>query len=387
MPSVLISCGEPSGDLYAGALLRELRRLDPAIRAWGFGGERLAGAGCDLVGNYRGLTVTGLSEAVRVLPRSLEMYRALLRRAEQERPDLLVAVDFPDFNFRLPPALQRRGVPVVYYVSPQVWAWRRGRLKTMQAIADRVLVIFPFEEALYREAGIPVEFVGHPLLDLAVAAKPRQEFARSLGFADEAPVVGLLPGSRPNEVRKILGDLVEAIPLIRQQTPAAQFVIARAPGLSGELFEQAGAGRVSGLALIEGETDTVLASSDVVVTASGTATIQTAIHGTPMVVVYRLSSLTYRVGKPFVHVTNYAMVNLVAGRVVVPELIQDALTPESVAREVGSLLTDRARADRMRADLREVREKLGAPGASARAAKAVISAIGRRPPADRRAKS
>lgn len=374
MASILISCGEPSGDLYAAALLDELGRLDPTTRAWGFGGERLETAGCELVGHYEGLTVTGLSEALRVLPRSLDMYRTLLARSDRARPDLLVAIDFPDFNFRLARALKRRGVPVVYYVSPQVWAWRRGRLKTMKAIADRVLVIFPFEEPLYRQAGIPVEFVGHPLLDLARATEPRDRFLSSLGLTPTAPTIGLLPGSRPNEVQRILPDLVRAITLIRRQVPAAQFVIARAPNLAPDLFEDLDAG-VQGLAGVDGRTDDALAASDVVLTASGTATIQAAIHGVPMVVVYRLSWLTYRIGKPFVHVTTYAMVNLVAGRTVVPELIQRGFTPEAVAAETVSLLTDRGRADRMRADLRTVREQLGTNGASARAAEAVLKIL------------
>ncbi|MBI4475590.1 MAG: lipid-A-disaccharide synthase [Acidobacteria bacterium] len=373
MPSILLSCGEPSGDLYAAALLDELRRLDPTTRAWGFGGERLARAGCDLVGRYQGLTVTGLSEAVRVLPRSLEMYRALVARAERERPDLLIAIDFPDFNFRLARTLKRRGVPVVYYVSPQIWAWRRGRLKTMKAIADRVLVIFPFEEPLYHGADVPVDFVGHPLLDLARSTTPRQALLESVGLAQDMPTVALLPGSRPNEVRRILPELVRAMPLIRSHVNGAQFVIARAPGLANRLFEAAAG--AAGVAIVEGRTDDVLAAADVVVTASGTATIQAAVHGAPMVVVYRLSSLTYRVGKPLVHVTTYAMVNLVAGRQVVPELIQDAFTADAVAREAVSLLTDRARANRMRDELRAVRDKLGAPGASRRAAEAVLAVI------------
>ncbi|MBI1872724.1 MAG: lipid-A-disaccharide synthase [Acidobacteria bacterium] len=376
MASILLSCGEPSGDLYAAALLDELGRLDPTTRAWGFGGERLERAGCELAGHYEGLTVTGLSEALRVLPRSLEVYRTLVARADRARPDLLVAIDFPDFNFRLARAMKRRGVPVVYYVSPQVWAWRRGRLKTMKAVADRVLVIFPFEETLYREAGIPVEFVGHPLLDLARAAEPRDRFLASLGLAASAPTIALLPGSRPNEVRRILPDLIRAVPLIRCHVPSAQVVIARAPSLAGELFEGAASG-VSGLAVVEGRTDDVLAASDLVLTASGTATVQSAIHGVPMVVVYRLSSLTFRIGKPFVHVTTYAMVNLVAGRRVVAELIQRDFTPEAVAAEAVGLLTDRGRADRMRAELHAVREKLGTAGASARAAEAVLRVIRR----------
>ncbi len=305
------------------------------------------------------------------------MLRRLRAAAAAERPDVFVAIDFPDFNFRLLPAMRRLGIPIVYYVSPQIWAWRASRMDTLKKFVDRMLVIFPFEAAVYEEAGVPVEFVGHPLLDLAVATRPRADWLREHGLDPSRPVVALLPGSRPNELRHILPTLAAAAVRIAAAVTDAQFVVARAPVLDDELFAPLDAIRAARvpLAVVEGATDDALAAADVVVTASGTATVQTALHGRPMVVVYRLSKLTYALGRRFVRVSSYGMVNLVAGRPIVPELIQDALTPESVTREVVSLLTDRARADAMRRDLADVRARLGAPGASARAAAAVLGVV------------
>ena len=367
---LLLSCAEASGDLYAGALTRELKRLDPQLSIAGLGGPRFEAAGGRLLADYRGIAVTGLTEALAKIPKSLATLRLLVNAARAEPPDVLVVIDSPDFNFRLAPAVKRLGVPVVYYISPQIWAWRKGRLKTIREIADRVLVIFPFEEAIYREGGVPVEFVGHPLVELATASSSREEFLSGRGLSPSAPTVAVLPGSRANEVARILPDLVKAAFLIRADVPAAQFVVARAPNLDDALF--AAAHQLPASAIVEGDADTVLASADVALTASGTATVQTALHDTPMVIVYRVSPVTYQLGRRLVSVDAIGMVNLIAGEKIVPELIQDALTPEAVAREALSMLTDRARADRIRAGLARVRAKLGGPGASRRAAQAIF---------------
>jgi lipid-A-disaccharide synthase len=240
-----------------------------------------------------------------------------------------------------------------------------------------MLVIFPFEAALYEQAGVPVEFVGHPLIDLAKPARSRSELLSSAGLDPSAPTLALLPGSRANEVHRILPRLLDASTLAAKRVPRLQVVIARAPSLDDDHFAPVTDARANGLAiaLIEGRADDVLAASDVVVTASGTATVQAALHGRPMVIVYRLSPLTYTVGRTVVRVSTYGMVNLVAGRTIVPELIQDRFTPDAVAAEAVSLLTDRSRADAMRADLAEMRDRLGGSGASQRAA-AAVHAIG-----------
>ena len=371
---IMISCGEASGDLYAGALTAELLRRVPNADVFGFGGPRLRGAGARLIGDFSRFSVTGLTEAIRVLPRSFLMLRRLVRAAREQRPDVFVAIDFPDFNFRLMAALRRLGVPVVYYVSPQLWAWRPGRMKTMQEGVDRVLVIFPFEERIYREAGVDVRFVGHPLVDMARAGEPRSSFLRHRGLVPEAPTIALLPGSRPNEIERTVPTLVEAIARIRLSMPDAQFTVACAPNIEEWQFAPlmtAGEG-MNRPVLVRDRTDDVIASSDVAITASGTATVQCALHERPMVVVYRLSPLTYTLGKPFVNVDTYAMPNLVAGTRIVPELIQDAFTAERVANETMKFLTDRGLHARTREALRRVREQLGAPGASGRAAEAVL---------------
>jgi lipid-A-disaccharide synthase len=374
MTNVMISCGEPSGDLYAGALARELTALRPGTRVWGLGGEHLRSAGGSLVGDYRGLAVTGLVEALRVLPTAWRMQQALVQRARTERPDAVVLIDFPDFNFRLAGALGALDIPVVYYICPQVWAWRRGRIRTMKKFVDRALVIFPFEEPIYREAHIPVTFVGHPLLDLALATTPREELLAAAGLVPDAPTVALLPGSRPNELHAIMPTLAAAVPMIAARIPRVQFVMARAPGLADSLFVplQALAGTFR-MATFESRTDDVLAASDVVVTASGTATVQTAIHERPMVIVYRVAPLTYTLGRRFVTVDTYGMANLVAGARIVPELIQGGFTPARVAAETARYFEDPAYAERTRASLREVRRKLGSHGASRRAAEAVLA--------------
>ena len=371
MARVFLSCGEPSGDLYAAALVDHLKALDPALRVTGFGGERLRASGATLIGDFHGLAVTGLVEALRVLPRSFAMYRRLVRAARAERPDVCVVIDFPDFNFRLASAMRSMGVPVVYYIPPQAWAWRSGRLRTLAGLADRILVIFPFEAEIYRAAGTPVTFVGHPLVDLARATSSREAVLAEAGLDPGRPTLGLLPGSRPNEVRQILPTLVAALPGVERKVPGLQVLVARAPGLSSSLFAPVSAASVP-VKIVEHRTDDVLASVDAAVTASGTATVQAAIHGCPMVVVYRVAPITYALLRRFVHVNMIGMVNLVAGSRVAPELIQDGFTPETVAVEAARLLTDSDLRLRTKAALGEVRARLGGEGASRRAAEIVL---------------
>jgi lipid-A-disaccharide synthase len=369
----MLSCGEASGDLYAGALIRALNAREP-VEVFGFGGDQMRAAGADMVGDYRGFSVTGLTEALSVVRRSWAMLGTLTDAARDRRPDVFVAIDFPDFNFRLLPRIKALGIPIVYYISPQLWAWRPGRLKTIKKYVDRMLVIFPFEEAIYREAGVPVTFVGHPLIDIAIPQRSREATCRAAGLDPSKPVVALLPGSRPNELRLLTPVLVEAARRLSASLPGVQFLVARAPSLDDELFASLEGLRAEGIPLgvVSDATDDVLTAADVVVTASGTATVQTALHGTPMVIVYRVSPLTYAIGKRVVTLPHYGMVNLVSGRGIVTELIQDECTPERVCEETRILLTDQARASVMREDLTEVVRRLGGAGASERAADAVL---------------
>lgn len=374
----MISCGEPSGDVYAGALVEALRAREPGIEVFGLGGERLQAAGARLVADFHGLSVTGLTEALKVLPRSWATYKSLVAAARETRPDALVLIDYPDFNFRLMAAVKKLGVPIVYYVSPQLWAWRQGRIKTMKKLVDRVLPIFPFEAAMYQREGIDVRFVGHPLIDLVQPRRTRDEFLASLRLDPAAPVVALLPGSRPNELTRLAPVMAAAVPLIAEGPAKAgrpvQFVVARAPHLPDDLFERFGIPGCT-LRIVEGQTDEVLQAADAVITASGTATVQAALHGTPMVVLYKLSPMTYTLGKPLAKVDMYAMVNLIAGRRVVLELIQGACTAAAVAAEASRLLTDAGYRQQMIDELADVRQRLGGPGASTRAADAILDVV------------
>lgn len=385
MLRVMVSCGEPSGDVYAAALARALGEREPGIDVFGFGGPACRAAGVRLVGEYTGLAVTGITEVVRLLPATFAMLRTLAEAAAATRPDALVLVDYPDFNFQLMKRLAPRGIPVVYYVTPQLWAWRAGRMTTMQRHVSLALPIFPFEEALYRDAGVPVRFLGHPLVDSvpapetdAAAAEARQRARRvDLGLDPARPTVALLPGSRHNEVSRLVAPIAAALPAIRAAVPAVQFAIACAPGRTRDEFAAILAAAPE-TPVVEQRTDDVLAAADVVVTASGTATAQTALHARPMVVIYKLSGLTYALGKPLVRIDTYAMANLIAGEKVVPELIQDGCTPEAIARETIAFLTDRDRWTRTQARLAETRAKLGAPGSTGRVADAVLE-VARRP--------
>jgi lipid-A-disaccharide synthase len=378
---LLVSCGEASGDLYAAALVAALRQREPDIDVFGLGGDRFKAAGGRLIGDFHGLSVTGLTEALSVVPRSFAMMRRLVEAAKTQRPQALVVIDYPDFNFRLMWRVKKLGIPVIYYISPQLWAWRAGRIRQMKRVVDRVLPIFPFEEAIYQKEKIDVRFVGHPLIDLAKAQHDRESYLRKLNLDPAKPVLALLPGSRANELEQLGSVMAQAIPRIAQQVPGVQFVIARAPNLHDGHFDTFGMSGVT-MRIAEGETDDVLNACDAVVTASGTATVQAALHGKPMAVVYKVSPMTYFLARRMTLVDTYAMVNLIAGERVVVELIQDACTPEAVAAEAVRLLGDQDYRARMTASLAEVRRRLGGPGASERAADAILEVAHshRRPP-------
>jgi lipid-A-disaccharide synthase len=370
---VLLSCGEASGDLYAGALVRELRALAPDVEVFGLGGAQFAAAGGRQIADYRELSVNGLFEVVGKIPQLAAARSRIVAAADATPPDVFVPIDFWGFNYRLAQAMRTRGVPVVYYISPQLWASRPWRMKSMRQIASRVLVIFPFEESIYRNAGVPVEFVGHPLVEMTTAAVDRRQFLDARGLTFSAPTVAILPGSRANEVSRILPDLMVAAARIRLAVSDVQFVVARAPNLPDELFEPVRHANLPRAVMVEGDTDAVLAAAAVTLTASGTATVQAALHDSPMVIVYRVSPLTYTLGRWLLTVDTFGMPNLIAGRRIVPELIQHDFTPEAVAREAISMLTDATRTAQIREGLREVRQKLGGVGASHRAAKAILA--------------
>lgn len=369
-PRLLISCGEPSGDLYGGELLRHLRTRLPGLEVFGLGGEHVLREEAVLLGHVRDLAVVGLFEVVRHLGTLRRIFNRVLEEVDRRRPDLAVLVDYPSFNLRLAHELKRRGVPVVYYISPQIWAWKGWRIREIKRNVAHMLVIFPFEQAIYERAGVPVTFVGHPLVDLVRPAADRAAFLRGAGLDPSRPVVAVLPGSRPTELRYNLPALAGGIRLMAERRPEIQFLLAIAPSLDPATVRSA-LGPVP-VTLLAGQTHSVLGAATLGLVVSGTATVEAAILGTPMIVVYRVASLTYALGRRLIRVPHAAMANLIAGREVVPELIQSNCTPDRVARESLRLLEDPGRLARIRDDLAEVAKRLGAPGASERAAEAVL---------------
>jgi len=372
-PRLLVSCGESSGDLYAAELVRHLRRRIPEVEVFGLGGDRLETEGARLLAHVRDVSVVGLLEVLRHVRRLRAVLHALLREVDRERPALAVLVDYAGFNLRLARKLKARGVPIVYYVSPQVWAWRRRRLRTIRETVSHMIVIFPFEEALYRVAVVPVTFVGHPLVDLVKPAPDPAAVLASAGLDASRPTIAVLPGSRPQEVAYNLSPLAGAIRLLAARRPELQFGLAVAPGLDTGIFARA----FEGLAVrpLKGPASSLMSAATLGLVASGTATVEAALVEMPMVVVYRLSPITYALGRPFVHVPHYAMANLIAGHGVVKELIQKDFTPEAVASEAQALLDDPAARAALRTELGQIRERLGPPGASQRAAEVVAGLL------------
>lgn len=375
MSRIFVAAGEASGDLQASLLVRALRERRDGLEFYGVGGERMEAAGVRLVRRSEELSVVGLLEVLERLPRILGALDDVRAALGALRPDLFVPVDFPDFNFRLLPQAARAGARTVYYISPQVWAWRPERVEQLRRWVARMIVIFPFEAAFYERAGMPVTWVGHPLRDwVAPAAEPAAE-RQDAGWAAHEPVVALLPGSRRSEIGRIAPLLAAATEEIaegrrRAGQPPVRFVTGRAPGVPAESLRLPGADdAMSGLAAMR--------MADVAIVASGTATLEAALLGRPIVVVYRMHPWTYAIARRAVRVPHIAMANLLAGRRVVPELVQEEATPAAIAGEVRRLLEDAGARAGAEAGMREACAALGSPGATGRAAEAILAELDR----------
>ena len=369
---ILISAGEASGDLYAASLAAELLRRHPDLELFGCAGPRMRAAGVRAVVDSASLAVVGLIEVVAHIPRIRREYRKLLRAARAERPALAILTDSPDFHLRLARQLKRIGVPVVYLVAPQVWAWRKGRLPAMRRSIDRLLAIFPFEEEFFQRHGIPVTYIGHPLVKLIRPALTREEFFRKHGLPLDRPLVALLPGSRRGEAARHMPVLADAAARIALQTPAS-FVLAlpNPPGLN-DFTERISAAPIQ---VIEGETWDVLAHSGVALAASGTVTVEAALLGTPLVTFYKVTVLSWLAGKFLVDVPFYSMVNLIAGRAVVPELMQNEMKADRLASEALRLLNDPAASGEMRRQLELVSQALAGSGDPIERAAGVVEEV------------
>ncbi len=358
---VLVSAGEASGDLYASLVVEELRRREPDLEFFGCTGPRLRDAGVETVVDAASLAVVGLVEVVAHIPRIYGEYRKLLRAAGERKPDLAILTDSPDFHLRVARRLSRAGVPVVYLVAPQAWAWRKGRIPAMRRTLRRLLCIFPFEEEFFTREGVAATYIGHPLAGLVRPTLGREEFFRKHRLPVDRPLVAVLPGSRRGESERHLPVLLDAVGrLYREQ--AMSFVLP-ASVTTGVRFFQERIGP-SPIRVIEGESWNAMAHADLALAASGTVTVEAALLGTPMVTYYRVTKLSWTLGRHLVNVPFYSMVNLIAGRLLIPELIQDDMTGEAIAHEARRLLTAGPAREEMKAGLAEVAARLGTGEAS-----------------------
>jgi lipid-A-disaccharide synthase len=373
MPPIplLLSAGEASGDMYAARLATALKqRVDVAI--FGMGGPRMRAAGVEIITDYSEVSVVGITEVLKRLPSLFRAMRRLVDEAERRRPPLAILTDFPGFHLRLARKLRPKGIRNVYYICPQFWAWRPWRVNLVRRRFAQALCIFPFEEKFYADAGVPVKFIGHPLVGNVNATLTRELFCRKYGLEQGSTIITILPGSRRGEIAHHVPVLVEALAEIRKKLPVPpQIVVAVAPGLDVARLE----GRFPSdwqVRFLKDETYNAIAAADLAIVSSGTATVETALLGKPMIVVYRLSPLTARLARPLVRTKFFSMVNLIAGREVVPELIQHNFTPQRVAAEAEKLLSpseeSKIRVKEMARGLEEVRRLLGPPGAVERAA-------------------
>lgn len=378
---IMIVTGEASGDLHGAKLIHAAREIDTGYSFFGVGGRRMEAAGCEILIPGEDLAVMGIFEVLGHFPliwRSFQKLKRILHGAQ--KPDALVLIDFPEFNLRLARQAQRAGVPVLYYVSPQVWAWRRGRVRKIAAVVDSLAAIFPFEPELYEGLDIDVRYVGHPLLDEFAINKTRGELLAELGIPADRKVVGLFPGSRCNELRFMLETLAGAAQKIHASRPDVHFLVPIAETLSKSDVASGFSADLPVTCVSSGKVSIydVAAGCDAILTVSGTVTLQIALTGTPMAILYKLSPLSYAIGQRLVRVEHIGLANIVAGRRVVPEFIQDEATPAALAAAAIAIIEEEATAGEMRAGLSLVQEKLGSPGCSRRVAEMLVELVSRR---------
>ncbi|SMC38702.1 lipid-A-disaccharide synthase [Sporomusa malonica] len=374
---IMLSVGEASGDLHGASVAGALKLLQPDIELFGMGGRAMQAAGVNINYDIAGLGVIGFVEVIKNLGKLFELRDNLAALMDIERPDALVIIDYADFNVRLAKIAKAKGIPVVSYISPSAWAWRRGRAKEVAKLVDKIAAIFPFEADVYRAAGADVTFVGHPMADIVKPALTQEEAYRYFNVRPDEPVVLLMPGSRQQEIIKLLPVMLEACQVVVEKLPNCQFFLPVASTISREMLQNILDRHSVKVTLTTDYTYDLMGLSDAAIAASGTATLETSLMGAPTVIIYKMAALTYLLGKLLVKIPNIGLPNIIAGRRIVPELIQDAANPAAIAAETLKLLTDAAVREQALADLAEVKEKLGQTGAVKRVAEVILEVASR----------
>ena len=370
MKRVLVVAGETSGDLHGSSLMNRMKAVMPDIEFKGIGGTRMIEEGLEAVRHVRDMNFMGLAEVIRHLPYLHRTMRELKSLVDAWRPDLAILIDYPGFNLKFARYIKRKYIPVMYYISPQLWAWHKSRVKLVRKYVDRMVVLFDFERDFYNMYGVKVDFVGHPLLDVVHPSQDRETFRTSLGANETVSLIGLIPGSRKQEIDRILPSMVESIEIIKKNQSQMVVALGCASEIEDNYYKRFTGG--SDIILLRGMTYDIMAHADALVVTSGTATLESGILGTPMVIVYRTSPLTYHIGKMLVSVPSIGMINIVAGSRIVPELWQNEVTPDNIADEVKKLLQDRQLRETTKYALGIAREKLGERGASEKAARIAV---------------
>jgi lipid-A-disaccharide synthase len=371
----LIVAGEASGDLHGSNLVKESLRIDPDLTFFGIGGRKMREEGVDILVDASEMAVVGLVEILshfRVISKAYFLLKKIIRTTP---PDLLILIDYPEFNLRLAKVAKSAGVKVLYYISPQVWAWRVGRVKKIGRVVDMMAVVFPFEVPFYEREGVPVTFVGHPLVDTVKPSMERAEAFDCFGLDSSRKTVGLFPGSRRGEIKNLLAAIIDAAVILHRKHPELQFVLPLAPSLTKNDIETYLKTAPLTVKVIEGEIYDVMQICDAIISVSGTVTLEAALMETPMVIIYRVSPLSYEIGKRLIRVDHIGLCNIVAGERIVKEMIQDDAEPGAIAAEVSRILTDNEYAGEMRTRLRQVRSRLGKGGGAANAARVVIGML------------
>jgi lipid-A-disaccharide synthase len=372
---LMIVAGEVSGDMRAAEVAEALRALSPSLRLTGVGGERMAHAGVELFANITDLAVIGFVEVVKHYGRIKKVFHQILAEVDKTKPNAVMLVDYPGFNLRLARKLKERKVKVIYYVSPQVWAWKEKRVRTIKEVVDKMLVLFAFEQEFYKKHKMDVEYVGHPLIDEVKSTQKPPDVLRTIGFDPAKPAVGLLPGSRDKEVSRHLPVMLKAAERLYEKDPSRQFMILRASSIPEAALDKYIRAVKVPVKVIAQTGYNELNAMTACMVASGTATLETAILKKPMVVIYKTSWITYVLAKIFVKIKNIGLVNIVAGKPIVAELIQNNATPEKIAAEMEKLLSDPKETARIQKELSKIHAWLGDPGASRRAAKIIAKEI------------
>jgi lipid-A-disaccharide synthase len=373
MYKIFLSAGEASGDLNGASVATALKTACPDARLFGMGGDMMRAAGVEIIHDIADLGVMGLVEIVKSLPKLFRLRDSLVDWMARERPDVLVVIDYPGFNTRLAKAAKKLGIPVISYISPSAWAWGRGRAREVAATVTKVAAIFPFEADVYRQAGADVVFVGHPLLDIVKPTLAQEAAHQLFGSQADKPVVLLMPGSRRQEIESLMPVMAAAMEKVAASVPDCQFFLPVASTISQETLQNMLTGYNIKINLVTGNTYDLMNIGTVAVAASGTATLEAAILGLPTVIVYKMAAVTYLLGKLLVKIPDIGLPNIVAGRRIVPELVQDDANPDRIARETLAVLTDPAVRDRVVADLLEVRQRLGECGAVGRVAEVILT--------------